>query len=492
MRALFPRSFVSAIACMAAFLSYALPRTDAVAQQDQSIKVGIGQNKVLQVSGSISRIAVGDPEVAEVKMLGGNEVLILGVAEGKTTLLIWRGSGERLTYTISVRKQPPEEIAAEMKALLGEIEGVTIRIIGDRVYLDGETLTTDDADRIKAVIALYPSVRSFVHPSPNALKAQAKNLIRAFNENGLKSVVVNVVGGTIFLEGTVESTEDMKKAELVVKAMGSSVENLITVGIKRMVLVEVQIVEIRRSDNLGIGVTYPLNLTGNDAGLRVGYTKVDPPAPGQVPEQLTYGATASVTSDFALRMRFDSGYGRLLSQPKLVCASGAEAHFTVGGEVPIPIVTGNSINVEYKEFGVILDLKPTADRQSNISTSITATVSEVDASLTARVGSAEMPGFRKRTVKTDVTVKHGETIVLSGLFNYDQQKNVSKVPLLGHIPVLGELFKSREFVERKNELAIFVTPKVVNPDSDRVRETIDKIKERYKDAADAVGFSIWD
>ena len=195
----------------------------------------------------------------------------------------------------------------------------------------------------------------------------------------------------------------------------------------------------------------------------------------------------------AARGQLDSGYGRLLSQPKLVCASGEKASFTVGGEVPIPLVSQlGGIDVEFKEFGVILELTPNADAQGNIQTTITAEVSDVDRSLTIRAGGLEIPGFRKRKVSTNVTVKHGETIALSGLFNYDQQKNVSKVPLLGHIPLVGELFKSREFAERKNEIAVFVTPKIVNPDSDRIRELIDKIKERYKDASSAVGFNIWD
>ncbi len=481
---------------LACFVAVSLAPGRASAQEEaapQSIKVGVGENKVLKVSGGITRLAVGSAQIADVRTLGTNEVLILGVAQGKTTLLVWRNEGPRLTYTISVRKRDPEEIAAEIKALLGEIEGVTIRIIGDNVYLDGETLTTEDAERVKAVVKLYPEVRSFVRPSPEALKAQAKNLARAFNENGLKSVIVNVIGGTIFLEGTVESAEDLKKAQLITKAMGSAVEDLVTVGIKRMVLVEVQIVEIRRQDDDGFGITYPTNLSStSDSGLKIGYVKNDPPNVGQLPEQTTYEATMGLTSSFAVRMRFDSGYGRLLSQPKLVCASGEKAHFIVGGEIPIPLVTLNTVTVDWKEFGVILDLTPTADRQGNISTKISAEVSDIDNSLSVNIGGNSYPGFRKRKVDTSVTVRHGETIVLSGLFNYDQQKNVSKVPLLGHIPILGELFKSREFVEQKNEIAIFVTPKIVNPDSDRIRETIDKIKERYKDAAEAVGFNIWD
>ncbi len=484
---------VSSVLCGLAVLLFAGEASAARGvDQELSVKVGIGQNKVLQVSGSINRVAVGSSEIADVKMLGANEVLILGVAEGKTTLLIWRNAGERLSYTISVRKQPPEEIAQEMKALLGDIEGVTIRIIGDRVYLDGETLTTEDAERVNAVVALYPTVRSFVRPSPNALKAQKNNLKKAFEENELKNVAPRLVGNTLFLEGTVESQEDLKKAELVVKAMGSNVENLLTVGIKRMVLVEVQIVEIRRSDDLGIGITYPTSINSTEASFKLGFTKNDPPNQGELPQQTTYDASTTVGTNYGIRMRFDSGYGRLLSRPTLVCASGEEAHFTVGGEIPIPMITAQSANVEWKEFGVILELKPTADRQGNISTRLSAEVSEPDASLMVRFGGIEVPGFRKRKATTNVTVKQGETIVLSGLFNYDQQKNVSKVPLLGHIPIIGELFKTRQFIEKKNELAIFVTPRVVNPDSDRVREKIDKIKERYKDAADAVGFNIWD
>jgi len=481
------RSFGFPAEVLALLLLAAMPAR----AQDQTITLGVGTQKVIQVPG-VQRIAVGDQEIADVKVLGTNEILIIGVAEGRTTLLVWRGGGDRLSYLISVRKQDPKEVVAEIRALLGDIEGVSIRIVGDRVYLDGETLTTEDADRVDRVVKLYPSVRSFVRASVQAEKQMAKNLVRAFNENGLKSIVVNVVGNTTFLEGTVESQEDLKKAELIVKAMGSHVENLITVGIKRMVLVEVQIVEIRRKDDLGLGITYPTNLQTNNASAKIGYTKRDPPNQGELPSQTTMDIATEVTSDMAIRMRFDNGYGRLLSRPSLVCASGEKAEFLVGGEIPVVMITANTITIEFKPFGVVLKLSPTADRQGNIQTTLEAEVSEVDRSLTIRVGGSEIPGFRKREVKTNVTVKHGETIALSGLFNHDQQKNVSKVPLLGHIPVLGELFKSRGFQEQKNELAIFVTPTIVNPDSDRIRKMIDLIKERYKDAADAVGFSIWD
>jgi pilus assembly protein CpaC len=477
------------VSCLAASALYA---SAAVAQNAQELTVGVGTQKDMTIQGTIRRIAVGDPEVADVKTVGSSEVLVLGVAEGQTTLLIWLDNGSRLSYLIKVRKRDPDSIAKELKLLLGEMEGISIRIVGDRVYVEGTPLTTEDADRLKKVLVLFPDVRDLTQPSGQFLIGTMSKLKKAFEDNGLKSIVCNRVGNSVFLEGTVESPEDLKKAELIVKALGAQVENLITVGIKRMVLVEVQVVEIRRNDDNGLGITYPTNLSSDQASFNVQNTQNIPPAAGQLPNQTVLTSTVDLTSNVAVRMRFDSGYGRLLSQPKLVCSSGEKAEFLVGGEIPIVLITANLLDIQYKKFGVQLNLSPNADRQGNIQTTIEAEVSEVDNTLTVTINGTSIPGFRTRRVKTNVTVKHGETIVLSGLFNYEQQKNVSKVPLLGHIPIIGELFKSREFIEQKNEIAIFVTPKIVNPDSDRIRETIDKIKERYKDAAESVGFTIWD
>ena len=83
-------------------------------------------------------------------------------------------------------------------------------------------------------------------------------------------------------------------------------------------------------------------------------------------------------------------------------------------------------------------------------------------------------------------------IVMSGIFEHDEQKNVSKFPLLGHIPIVGELFKNRVMAGTKRELVIFVTPRIVNPDTERIRKLIDDIKTRYKQAKDEVSYGIFD
>jgi pilus assembly protein CpaC len=182
-----------------------------------------------------------------------------------------------------------------------------------------------------------------------------------------------------------------------------------------------------------------------------------------------------------------------LAQPTLVCASGEKAEFLAGGEVPIPLITNNTATVEYKPYGIRLNLRPTADRNGNIQTEIEAEASEIDTSVAVTLGgSIAVPGFRTRKVKTNVTVRHGETIVLSGVFSHDEQKAVSKLPGLGHIPIIGELFKNRAFDSTKRELVIFVTPRIVNPDSDKIRTMIEDMKNRYKQARSEVNFNIFD
>ncbi|GEL72631.1 MULTISPECIES: type II and III secretion system protein family protein [Myxococcus] len=460
----------------------------ALAQDGTTVSLGVGSQKVITIPG-LSRVALGDPSVAEVKTLGSGQLLITGQAEGKTTLLVWKSSGQRVSYLVAVRKQDPNEVISEIKRLLGEIEGVSVRMVGDRIYLDGQAYTTQDADRIEQVVGLYPNVKSFVKIAPNAKKLVAQNLNAAFQKAGLKNVQANVVGATIFLEGSVESQQDLQKAELITKAIGEKVENLLVVGIKRMILSEVQFVEIRRNSRDRYGIRYPTDITGTATAIASISQELFPGTFGSGVSTLTLNAN----SDFSFGFQGNDGYGRLLAQPKLVCASGEKAEFLAGGEVPIPLITNNQFTVEFKKYGVILNLRPTADRNGNIQTEIEAEASEIDTSVAVSFGgSSSIPGFRTRKVKTNVTVRHGETIVLSGVFSHDEQKSVSKLPGLGHIPIIGELFKSRGFDSTKRELVIFVTPRIVNPDSDKVRTIIEDVKSRYKQARSEVNFNIFD
>ncbi|MFL5250013.1 MAG: type II and III secretion system protein family protein [Myxococcales bacterium] len=471
------------LACAA--LLVALP---VHAQNDGgTINLGVGEQKTLSLQ-NVARVAIGDPGIADVKQVGGGgELLLTGVGEGRTSLLVWLRNDQRLSYAISVRKQDPREVVSEVRALLGDRDGIRIRIVEGRVFLEGETLTAEDAERVQQVVSLYPQVKSFVRPSANARRLAAESLTRALQKAGLKGAQATVVGSTLFLEGWVESKEDLAKADLVVRASGEKAENLLTIGVKRMVLVEVEFAEVSYGALRNVGVKFPTTFASTGSGITY---QVAHAIPGGTTQSIA--ATLSATTDFSATAVFDDNYVRVLAQPRLLAASGEKAEFLAGGEVPILMVTQNQFNVQFKKFGVLLNITPTADRSGNIGTEIYAEVSDVDRSLSVRANGFDVPGFRTRNVKTSVTVKDGETIILSGLFNNAESKEVSKVPLLGHIPILGELFKSRSFADNKTELAIYVTPRIASPTAERTRRLIDDARRLYRESQGSVSFSIFD
>jgi len=459
------------------------------------ITLGVGQQKVLQL-GNVARVAIGEPEVADVRQVGGGgELLITGVGEGRTSLLVWRHNNARLSYLVVVRKQDPKEVVSELRALLGDREGIHVRVVGDRVFVDGETVTADDYERVQQVLQLYPSIRSFVRPSGNARKLAVDAVNRALQKSGLRGVSASIVGGVLVLEGSVESKEELKKVELVTRAIGERPENLVTVGAKRMVLVEVAFVEASTGSSKLVGIKAPSSLISTGDGLSASVNIVQPLRAfdsGQTQKAGSVTVSGSAATDFSAAARFENGAVRVLSQPRLVCASGERCEFLAGGEIPVLMATQNQFAVEFKKFGIVLNVTPTADRSGNIATELYAEVSDLDRSIGVRANGFEVPGFRVRDVKTSVTVREGETVILSGLFSYSEDKEVTKVPLLGHIPILGELFKSRSFIERKTELAIYVTPRLIAPAGEAAKQMLDEAQKLYKNAEDSVSFSVLD
>src|SRR5467141_2312963 len=455
------------------------------------ISLGVGQQKVIQL-GNVARVAIGEPEIADVKQVGGGgELLITGVGEGRTSLLVWRSNDTRLSYVVVVRRQDPKELVSEVRALLGDREGIQVRMVGDRVFLDGETVTIGDYERVTQILQLYPSVKSFVRASGNARKVAAE----ALKKNGLRGVSAAALGGSLVLEGSVESPEDLRKVDLLIRATGEKAENLVTVGIRKMVLVEVDFVEVSSGSSKLVGIKPPSSLVSSGDGVTASVNIVQPLRgldSGQTQKSGSLTVSAAAATDFSAAARFDDGAARVLSRPRLICASGEKAEFTAGGEIPILMATQNQFSVEFRKFGIILRITPTADRTGSIATDIYAEISDLDRSISVRANGFEVPGFRVRDVKTSVTIQDGETIVLSGLFSYSDDKEVSKIPLLGHIPILVELFKSRSFIEHKTELAIYVTPRVISPASEKAKDLLDDARQLYEDSADSVSFSIFD
>lgn len=448
-----------------------------------SIRVAVGQQRVVNRA-SITKVAIGDDKIADVRALSTRELLITGVSPGRTSLTIFGSGGtEQLTVLVSAMDEQVTE--REVSRVIRGLRDVRIRQVGGRLVLEGKVKSVKDHRKLSLVRELFPSVINMVILDPAVRAEVADSLTRRLRTAGYVNVEASLVGPTLFLEGTVPSTDDMTKLEELVKTAGVAVESLVKVGNRRMVLIECQFVEVRRSRNDLLGVRLPLQITGKgQMGLTRGWGLL--PSSSADSGELRFDLGGE--SPFSFGLQFNNGYGRLLAQPRLVASSGQEADFLAGGEVPIVKRSLAGIDVEYKPFGVRLAVLPQADRLGNINMTITAEVSQPDAALAVD----NIPGFRTRRVQTNVNAMAGETIVLSGIYNNDEEKNVSKFPGLGHIPILGELFKSRAWLEKKSELIILLTPRLVAPGSQRVRRLVDDARRLYERSGQEVRFNIWD
>jgi pilus assembly protein CpaC len=216
---------------------------------------------------------------------------------------------------------------------------------------------------------------------------------------------------------------------------------------KAMLSYDLKIIEISKGSNAQLGVRWPDSI----------------PLIGSWSAGKNSGMAFSVSSDFETRLNLllADGRARILANPRLVCETGESAEFLAGGEIPIVIVTPETRTVEWKTYGIVLKLLPKMDSGNRIRTQITAEISTVDHGS----GSSQVPGFLTRRVTTNFSTPSGGTVMLSGLIKSDMAKDVAKIPLLGQIPILGELFKSRSFRENQSELAIFITPSEAREDS---------------------------
>jgi pilus assembly protein CpaC len=261
-------------------------------------------------------------------------------------------------------------------------------------------------------------------------------------------LTVMEAGNSAIVSGTVASGAEKKLLEDFIRSRPNVLLRLTLPEEKKTMLsYDLKIIEISKGSNAQLGVRWPDSI----------------PLQGTWSTEKNRGAAFSVSSDFETRLNLllADGRARILANPRLVCETGQSADFLAGGEIPIVIVTPETRTVEWKTYGIILKLQPKLDAGNRIRTQITAEISTVDHGS----GSSQVPAFLTRRVTTNFSSPSGGTVMLSGLIKSDAAKDVAKVPILGQIPILGELFKSRSFRENQSELAIFITPSEAKGDS---------------------------
>lgn len=234
------------------------------------------------------------------------------------------------------------------------------------------------------------------------------------------------------------------------------------------VQVDVQVVEFKKSAMKKVGLNLESGI--NDKGFGFGFfqpsSSSGSPFADAMNLVLNFGRAFSGSGIRAnLSLLESNGLARVLARPTLVAHSGQSASFLAGGELPIPVSADNgNIAIEYKEFGVKLQLTPTVLSNERIALKVAPETSDLDySSPVVAAGGAEIPILRTRRADTMVELADGESFVIGGLVSRNTASSVRKVPVLGDLPVLGSFFKSLSYSQDESELVIVVTPRLVHP-----------------------------
>lgn len=380
---------------------------NAAASLPTSINLQSAQQQEMLLAAPISRIAIADPSVADVLVMkpskanGENgSLLLFGKRSGSTNLLIW---------------------------YKGRVKAASVDLV-----VDGEDLKGTGLRSTGPVLAgTAPSM---------VAHAQASELIRQ---------------------------------NLPEKA-GKTLIDQSTVATNGMVQVDVKVVEFSKTALKQAGVNLRLSSNGQ---FRFGSFAPSGLQSFDIAQNTSIQTNAPIFSALNLLVRSkggntfsqislmqSNGMARILAEPTLVALSGQSASFLAGGEIPIPVPQGlGSVAIQYKPFGIGLDLTPTVLSADRISLKVAPQASELDYTNAISINGVSVPAIRVRRTDTTIELGDGESFVIGGLVSKNMLSNVNKVPLLGDLPIIGAFFKSLTYQSEDKELLIVVTPHLARP-----------------------------
>ncbi len=364
----------------------------------------------------IARVAVGDGHVLNAVTTTEKEVIVFARNEGSSALQLWSENGERLRYLIDVAPVGARQTQQELQSVLERIPGASVSSVGEKLLVEGDALSDADRERIVELSKRYPQLLDFTG----------------------------------------------------------------VVGWDRMVLLDVQVLEIPRSYLRELGVRWNgVSQGGATAGISWDHASssvLDRPGetvmPVNFPERSLsgyFGLNALLSAHIDALVQ--TGEAVVLAQPQLLARSGSVAEFLAGGEVPYSTVDANgNVNTEFKPYGVSLNITPQIERNGGVRSRVEVEVSSVDTTYTVANG----PALKTRRAATDFNAQSGQTLVLAGFISREDARNIDGLPGLSNVPILGELFRSRRFQRNETELAIFVTPVLVSADHPDMQKRVQK------------------
>ena len=368
-----------------------------ISQVERVISVSKGSSVLLVNPLAISRFSVGEPNIAEAIVLSPTEVLINGKGLGTTTLLIWDNSGQVRVNSVEV---------------------------------------TADA----------PGLQRFL-----------KQLMPD------EDIQVSASGNTVTVSGNVKDPNSVARAIDIAKGSGATIIDNLVAPQAVQVLVRVRFAEVNRTAlkdwSTRFSTLNPHKLS--DKGDWSGTT--DPTVGADAITFLLNSGNANLRAFIAAATQ--KGDLRTLAEPNLMTLPAKEAYFLAGGEFPYPSVQGGSssgaVSITFKEFGIKLRFTPNIARNGAIRLKVAPEVSSLDFANGLTIQGFQIPSLRTRRAETEVELREGQYLAIAGLMDNETTRNLTKIPIIGDIPILGELFKSRGIRDRRTELLVIVSPELV-------------------------------
>ncbi len=390
------------------------------ARRTVSVTVPVGKTEDVRVDSPFSDITVGNPEVADVAPMTDHSLSILGKRIGSTRVTVY-AEGKRQVGIFDI------EVSYDIPRLAAEIRAVT-----------------------------GPGIRA------------------------------SSVHGRIMLSGMATDAVALDKAVMMARQFAPDIINTVQVSQPQQVMLEVRFVEASRHAGRELGFQWNIfnkNLTANVGSGKVpGALPITAPSSptsipvGEVAAGVLSGGspfgfllgrmlTGGTTIDVLINALEERGLARSLAEPNLVALSGDTASFLAGGEYPIPVAGGlNQVTVEYKRYGVGLAFTPTVLRGGLINLKIEPEVSQFDPNNKVSLGNGlQVPSLIVRRASTRIELRDGQSFVIGGLLLNTSRSSQDQVPWLGDLPILGQLFASRSYQKDETDLAIIVTPRIVQP-----------------------------
>ncbi len=366
-------------------------------QPARSLSLAKGTSLLLVTSVPVLRFTVGDPEIADVVVVSPTELLVNGKTLGSTSLILWESTTGPRLYSVEVTVDTPALERYLREALPGEQIGVTAS--GNSVTLSG---TIRDPVAVDQAIA--------------------------------------IASGT---------------------GVGSVINNLVAPPAVQ-VLLQVRFAEINRS-NLKDFATQLTTLNPQDLDSDGDWFAQS------VSDGLLQVLLSNPAADIeaAIRASISKGTLRSLAEPNLLTLPGKEASFLAGGEFPYPTIQGGAVGsvgavtIAFREFGVRLRFTPVITRSGSIRLKVAPEVSQLDFANGLTFQGFVVPTILVRRAETEVELGEGQYLALAGLIDNQTIENVSKIPLLGDIPLLGAFFRSSQVRARETELLVLVTPRLI-------------------------------